>query len=564
MAYYGFQKEKNIDKSIIDWSSITKKISDDLISTGEDRQKQRNELEDTQVENINTIKNYVTGEDTDMNSFVLEQSQSTRGFLSAIHKQMTSGKISVDKAKRIKQRVMNSWGSVSEASKTFQENAKRLGNSKGKANEALLNIMGLNADLNNKQIYHDPETGEGYYVDVDKKTGEVDLSTAKPISAINNVQRKTKQYVDVLAETAAIAKRAPKIKLAISGTTDINYAIQSKSYQDYLVNATNANLSDDERMVSVGLDFLDMEYTVDGEGSSDTTISYDKVTGYNSDGTPIYKKEQVSIGKIDFNSSTGEANLTPKQRQVIKDGYMNTIIAQLPRETSEQYVDPRSTKPTPTENAIANSVNLINRYVYDGDVDALQSALTSLENSPYVSVTKPDENGVIQLNKSDGTYDELKTKDRGAFAAGEQLAGFLGIAGEYKGRKGVEDLLNPNVSTTPSAAFTQRYSLNPSQQKEFTTLLEGSTNAFDRIIPPTETDIRQAATKAADALGIPSGRIKVVREGDSFTIRYAESDNIIETGRVIGIVGVDSPNEILKNLEAISAPIRSKGTMTGY
>ncbi len=342
MAYYGFQKEKNIDKSIIDWSSITKKISDDLISTGEDRQKQRNELEDTQVKNINTIKNYVTGEDTDMNSFVLEQSQSTRGFLSAIHKQMTSGKISVDKAKRIKQRVMNSWGSVSEASKTFQANAKRLGDSKGKANEALLNIMGLNADLNNKQIYHDPETGEGYYVDVDKKTGEVDLSTAKPISAINNVQRQTKQYVDVPAETSAIAKKAPKIKLAINSTTDISSALQSKAYTDYLDNAVNAKLSDDERMVSVGLDFLDMEYTVDGEGSSDTTITYDKVTGFNRDGTPIYKKEEVSIGKINFNSSTGKAELTPEQRKVIKDGYKNAIIGQLPRETSKQYVDTRA------------------------------------------------------------------------------------------------------------------------------------------------------------------------------------------------------------------------------
>jgi len=564
MAYYGFQKEKNIDKSIIDWSSITKKISDDLISTSEDRQKQRNELEDTQVKNINTIKDYVPGEDTDMNSFVLEQSQSTRGFLSAIHKQMTSGKISVDKAKRIKQRVMNSWGSVSEASKTFQANAKRLGDSKGKANEALLNIMGLNADLNSKQIYHDPETGEGYYVDVDKKTGEVDLSTAKPISAINNVQRQTKQYVDVPAETAEIAKKAPKIKLAINSTTDISSALQSKAYTDYLDNAVKAKLSDDERMVSVGLDFLDMEYTVDGEGSSNTTITYDKVTGFKPDGTPIYKEEKVSLGKINFNSSTGKAELTPEQRRVIKDGYKNAIIGQLPRETSKQYVDPRSTKKSPGEKAVANSVDLINRYVYDGDVDALQSALTSLKNSPYVSVTKPDANGVIQLNKSDGTYDKFNTKDRGAFAAGEQLAGFLGIGGEYKGRKNAKDILNPNVLTTKSTAFTQRYSLTPKDEKQFQVALSPTKDAFgEPTNPPTRDAVNESIKSVASKLGVPTDKVSVSADKDgNLVIMYYE--NNVEKGKEIGVVGQTSTTEIIKQLESIGGFTRSKGSMSGY
>jgi hypothetical protein len=564
MAYYGFQREKNIDKSIIDWSSITKKISDDILSVKADRDKQRSALEDTQMEQLKKVSDYTTGVDTTMNTFVMTQSQSTRDFLSSIHKQMKDGVISVDQAKRVKQSVMDTWDNVSVASKTFQDNAKRLGDAKGKGNEALLKIMGLNADLNDKKIVYDPENGQGFYVDINKKTGEVDMDTAKPVQAINAVQNQSKVYVDVVAETAALAKNAPKIQLAKSGITSVTDALQSTAYQEYLDNSVDSKLSDDERMVSVGLDYLNMEYAIDGEKGGDTTITYNKITGFKSDGTPIEEPETVKVGPIKFNSSTGKAELTEDQRKVIKAGYKNAVMGQLSRVTTNNSYDPRSSKQTPGEKAIINSVKLINKYVYDGDTDALQSALTTVKNSPYISVTKPDLNGVIQLNKSDGTYDELKTKGRSATKVGEQLAGFLKIGGEYKGRKGVEDVLNTNVLTTKSSSFTQRYSLSPTQEKEFVRLLSPTVDNFDTPVAATEINIKQAVTKASSALGIPSSRITVVKEDGSFVIRYSESDNLVETGRVVGTVGVDSPNQILENLENMSTPIRSKGGMSAF
>lgn len=564
MAYFGFKREKNIDKSIIDWSSITKKISDDILSVKADRDKQRSALEDTQMEQLKKVSDYSTGVDTTMNTFVMTQSQSTRDFLSSIHKQMKDGIISVDQAKRVKQSVMDTWDNVSVASKTFQENAKRLGEAKGKGNEALLKIMGLNADLNDKKIVYDPENGQGFYVDINKETGEVDMDTAKPVQAINAVQNQTKTYVDVAAETAALAKNAPKIQLAKSGITSITDALQSTAYQEFLDNSVDSKLSNDERMVSVGLDYLNMEYSIDGEKGGNTSITYNKITGFKSDGTPIQEPETVEVGPIKFNSSTGKAELTDKQRKVIKAGYKNAVMGQLDRVTTDESYDPRSSKPTSGDKAIKNSVDLINKYVYDGDVDALQSALTTFKNSPYISVTKPDANGVIQLNKSDGTYDELKTKDRSATKVGEQLAGFLKIGGEYKGRKGVEDVLNTNVLATESSSFTQRYSLSPTQEKEFVTLLTPTKGLMQEPKAPTEINIKQAVTKASSALGIPSSRIRVALEGGSFVIKYAESDSLVETGRVVGIVGKDSPNQILKNLESISAPIRSKGGMSAF
>ena len=564
MAYFGFKREKNIDKSIIDWSSITKKISDDILSVKADRDKQRNELEDTQLEQLKKVSDYTNGVDTTMNTFVMTQSQSTRDFLSSIHQQMKDGIISVDQAKRIKQSVMDTWDNVSVASKTFQENAKRLGEAKGKSNEALLKIMGLNADLNDKKIVYDPENGQGFYVDINKETGEVDMDTAKPVQAINAVQNQTKPYVDVVAETAAIAKNAPKIQLAKSGITSVTDALQSSAFEELVDNIADSKLSDDDRALSVGLDYLNMEYSIDGEKGGNTSITYNKITDFKSDGTPIQKEITEILGPIKINSSTGKAELTDKQREVFKAAYKNAIIGQLDRVTTDRSYDPRSSKPTSGDKAITNSVELINKYVYDGDTDALQSALTTISDSPYVSVTKPDANGVIQLNKSDGTYDELKTKGRSATKVGEQLAGFLKIGGEYKGRKGVEDVLNTNVLATKSSSFTQRYSLSPTQEKEFVTLLTPTEGLMQEPIAPTEINIKQAVTKASSALGIPSSRIRVVLEGNSFVIRYSDSDSSMSTDRLVGKVGVDSPNEILKNLENISAPIRSNGGMSAF
>lgn len=338
MAYFGFKREKNIDKSIIDWSSITKKISDDILSVKADRDKQRSDLEDTQMEQLKKVRDYTNGVDTTMNTFVMTQSQSTRDFLSSIHKQMKDGIISVDQAKRVKQSVMDTWDNVSVASKTFQENAKRLGEAKGKGNEALLKMMGLNADLNNKKIVYDPENGQGFYVDINKETGEVDMDTAKPVQAINAVQNQSKVYVDVVAETAALAKNAPKIQLAKNGITSVADALQSKNYTDYLDNAVNSKLSDDDRMLSVGLDYLNMEYAIDGEEGGNTFVTYNKITGFTENGEAIEEPTTVEVGPIRFNSSTGKAELTETQRKLIKAGYKNAVMGQLSRVQTQQYV----------------------------------------------------------------------------------------------------------------------------------------------------------------------------------------------------------------------------------
>lgn len=408
MAYFGFKREKNIDKSIIDWSSITKKISDDILSVKADRDKQRNEIENTQLEQLKKVSDYTNGVDTTMNTFVMTQSQSTRDFLSSIHKQMKDGIISVDQAKRVKQSVMDTWDNVSVASKTFQENAKRLGEAKGKSNEALLKIMGLNADLNDKKIVYDPENGQGFYVDINKETGEVDMDTAKPVQAINAVQNQTKTYVDVAAETAALAKNAPKIQLAKSGITSITDALQSKNYTDYLNNVVNSKISNNERAASVLLDYLNMEYAIDGEKGENTFVTYNKITGFTENGEAIEEPTTIEVGPIRFNSSTGKAELTDKQLKIAKEAYKNAVMGQLSRVKTQQYV------PEKTGGASGASRRNKNLSLYElsmGIAMGSKQSIKSLKGQTYTTVGEDNKKTQFVLGEPTFTPEYIQIND---------------------------------------------------------------------------------------------------------------------------------------------------------
>ena len=140
MSYLGY-KDRELDKSIIDWSGITKNISDGLMKTKNDREDQRFEIEKLQNEELDKINNYEQGDSLAQNTFIMKQAQSTRNLLIERHKLMKNGLVSVDDTKLFKQNVSNTWKQISESSKNFNANYKRLADSPGKMNEAKAALM---------------------------------------------------------------------------------------------------------------------------------------------------------------------------------------------------------------------------------------------------------------------------------------------------------------------------------------------------------------------------------------------------------------------------------------
>jgi len=551
MAYYGFEKATNIDKSIIDWSGITKKISDDLLSVKADRDKQRSDLEDKQSEELKKLEDLEMGGDVDMNNWTMAQAQNTRDYMKAIHQQMKDGIISVDQAKRIKQGVMGTWDIASKSVKGYQDTVKRLSETKGKGNEALLEIVAMNADLKNKKIVYDAK-GSGFYVDMDEN-GEIDMDTAKPVSAINNIQKQTKVYVDVDTETTKISKNAPKIQLATGSTTSIEDALQSKEYRKYIDNVVDAKTSDDDRLMSIGLDYLNMEYDVTGKDTGSQMITYNKVTGFQEDGTPITEDKTVDIGPIKIDSGTGKPTFTDNQRSIIKEAYKNAIMGKLDRVTTKQFV--RATPKTQAETAAADIVDLVDQFVYDGNFDSLKTAMS--ENKNVKGIKAPDSNGVIRVLMTDGTEETIETKGRNSKSVGRVISGILGAGSVYNKNSKRKDKPYQLVKFT-GQSFITKGDLTKSEEQTFITSLSPIKGEFGLgMVAPTTTSVKQAVSSTAISLGIPSNKISVIEEDGKQVIRYFEKDDSVSEGKIIGTVGVDAPSEILQEIKMIGEQSRS-------
>jgi hypothetical protein len=343
MATYYKYKERDLDKSMIDWSGLTKTISDNLLKEKADREKRKFELEESYQEQLQKINEYEQGVDPTANEFAMKQAQQARDFLMENHKLMKAGLRPVNDSKLIKQRVGDTWSTLSNSLKTYNENFKRLSELDGKGNEAVLKAMSDQLDLKGKQIYYDPNTGAGYYVSVDKN-GEIDMNTALPVKALTNIQHQEFETIDVNAEAAKVAKNAAQWKTFLTSTTDIKDARDNPNYKTWIDNTTKSALSSDEKVASVLMDYLGIEYNTDGTPSK-RSVSYQRVSGYGPTGELIMEDVTVDVGDVEmkFNPKSGklEPQLTDKQKEYAEDAYKNAIEINVAREASKDYVPPR-------------------------------------------------------------------------------------------------------------------------------------------------------------------------------------------------------------------------------
>ena len=227
MSYYKY-KARDLDRTEINWSQLTKNLSDSLIAEKDRRESAKLDLETKHAEQLQKLQEFEQGTDPTANDFAMRQAQSARQFLLQNHKLMTSGFKTVDDSKLVKQRVQDTWTSLNDSLKTYNTNYKRLSELEGKGNEAVLRKLSQQLDLKNKQVYYDPNTGSGYYADVDSK-GNVDMNTLLPVKAMNTIQAQEFETFDVNAQSAAVAQNVAQWSTFISSTQDLKDARLNKN-----------------------------------------------------------------------------------------------------------------------------------------------------------------------------------------------------------------------------------------------------------------------------------------------------------------------------------------------
>ena len=541
---YGY-KARELDKTVIDWASVTKSISDNLSTEKKRREGLKLQLEEQHAEQLQKVDEFEQGINPDLNVFAMKQAQQTREFLLMNHKLMTSGLKSVDESKLIKQNVMNTWSALNTSLKTYNANASRLNELDGKGNEAVLKAMANQLEIQNKQIYHDPNTGAGYYASLDQE-GNIDMNTLVPVRALNNIQSQSFETFDVDSESSKVARNVAEWKTFITSTQDLTDARGNPNYVQWIDNQTKKALSNDERVASVLMDYLGIEYDVDGNPSK-RTVTYKRVKDYKANGEMIMEEVTEDIGDVEmrFDKSSGKLvpKLTEEQKKLAKAAYQNAIEIQIGREATKQYVAP--IQKSSDEKSAEDIAGYVEKFVTKGDFSALKAAL----GNDYIGIEPPDSNGVIRLITSAGVKKEIRTKDKTAQQVGFEISGYLGrnTANAFN-KRNVSGSLNANVLTSKDQYGTFVTS-TPEIKSEDLSAFELA-NIKQNIKQVNSNEVKAATQTIAQSIGIPPSSITVT------------NNKIYYNNNEIGTLGKTGGAEIkskLEQLTTVKEPLPGKG-----
>ncbi|MGA1702785.1 MAG: hypothetical protein ACO393_04820 [Methylophilaceae bacterium] len=536
---YGYQ-ERQLDKSVIDWSGLTKTISDNLVKEAQRRETLKFELEKTQQEELQKLNEYEQGLDPSANKWAMEMAQQARDFKMQNHKIMKAGLRSVGDSKLVSQNVMDGWTDLNGALKSYNETYKKLNEKGGKGNQFILQEMANFVDLKNKKIYYDPNSGSPYFANVDPKTGKMDENSLRPVRSFNNVQAQEFEIVDVESETTKLAQNTAAWQLAISSTRDIENARLNPTYQQWRDNSVKSILSSDQRTASVLMDYLNLDPTSDPNAPSGT-VTYERIKEYDKNGKPVMETVTKNIGQVKMEYVNGvlTPKLTDEQRELAKDAVVSSLENKLAFKTTQQYVAPRTTSAADTTNA--NVASLVENFVTKGDFSALQSALSQ---KGFTGTVAPDANGIIKLRDGDGNLLSVNTNGKTAKEVGKEIAGFLKVGSDFEQRT-ISGNLNPAVLDPKNTSNYGTFSTKATTISDSNVQLIGAAKA-------NPNDVKSAVQTAANEVGIAPSRI-TISNGD-----------ILLDGNKIGKVGVSTGPEIAQQLEqsAQATTTQKKSTIT--
>lgn len=526
MATYYSYKDRDIDKSTIDWSGLTKTISDNLMNEKKRRENLKLEIEEKHQEQLKKLNEYEQGLDPNANLWAMQQAQQARSFLLENHKMMKTGIRPVNDSKLVKQRVNDSWDTVSSTMKTYNEEFKRLSEKDDKGSEAQLKALSNVLNLSNKKIHYDQD-GNGYYVSVDKK-GNIDMNTALPIKAIGNMRHQDFESVNIDELTTKVASNVAEWKVFQSSTSDVMDPRQNKLYGEYLENKAKADLNTDQKLASALMDFGGLEYDLDGKPNK-TNVTYKRVKEYKSDGTMVMEDVTVNVSDVEMkiNPNTGklEPKLSDEQKQLAKDLYKNTVEAKIGREATKDYVAPTAASGRAADEKA--SFRLIT-----GALQGNKGDLQSLANEYGFQKISQEGDKIKIVDKSGNTF--TVDSKAGISSAGANFASALGLSGDnYRNQVRINDPISPNFITNTSAIG---YVKGPKQ-----TISQSNTDLIDAAQEWADVNkVKSSVQKAASDLGIAPSRITIDSSG-----------KINLDGKQIGTVGTSSGPEIAQQLEQV-------------
>lgn len=408
-TYYGYVN-RDQDKSIIDWAGITKKISDDILAEKNSREARRFELDKTQNEQLRKLDEYTQGIDKTANQAAMEAAQGYRDFLMENHKLMKAGLVSVNDSKIVKENAKSTWGTLNKAFKGHQDAIQAKIDEGGAGNLLLAEKMSTAFDFQNKKIVPS-RNGEAVFVNIDPKTGEMDMETAMPVSGLLNNQQRMWDTIDVQESASKAADAAAIWKKSPTSTLSIKDVRQNPEFSAWKENSIKAALDTPQRTASVLMDYA----------------------GVDPDDIKMVEDSQGIL----------QPELTPEQIKTAEDAYGTAL------EIGLGYEEERTQKRAPSAAEIS-----VGRGKKDKEAQfrVILAALQG-DEAKYKTIFDPMDQALVTIDPTTGQMtisgkDPIDVrKDQSIAQAGARIAAQMGLsAEEFTEFINKQNLKNPMVS----------------------------------------------------------------------------------------------------------------------
>lgn len=323
----------------IDWGKIGTDLFDKYNKVKEDREEQRQKIDDDFSEAFAKIGDYEQTTDQSVNELVSRGANDIRNAFKTQYDLLKKGGITMSQYKLYKNTSMADWSTFNKGIKTFGANianGQKLivdGKMSGFGQYNMLNYAKL-GDLKNAKIMPNPETGRLYLAQVDPETGTIssDNDVYSP-SALLNPGNLVDLKVDVDDGVTKFLKRVAEF----GEVTDLG--------------GGKIKVSEDARNNPAYQKALDAQINaLTVTPRSTTSVLYDYVGDYQFFNSEAQKKELIAKGvdeekliKVERKNGVYEPVPTDKQEEVAKEYLRNQIeIGVGQKETQTQGFTPKT------------------------------------------------------------------------------------------------------------------------------------------------------------------------------------------------------------------------------
>ena len=409
-TYYGYVAKD--DKAYVDWASIGKTISDDLIEVTKSRQEQRDELDRKTEESITNINKLTADQPQLVSEFYMDGANDMRQYLLMLQKQMKSGGLQPNEYLKKKQVLMDGVDQLSLASKDFaadyEDAMKRLQNGDAAAQEVFQNEKyDAFRSTQGKGIYVNPVNGR-LYIGTRDEQGVVDSNPAKLLD-VNNLYSRRKDQINKYDVVGEASKKVSPLgdyirSVRQGGVFTLKDIMQRKEYLKAENDIIQSMMSSPRNLGSILTDYVG-GYTLtenEAEAKADPTKILLKTDGMN----------------------MLQPQITDEQRKAAEEALRAQLRVQLDRvETAMPIQQPdRAAAASRQQQQRTNAQHLEHlRKLFAGSgTDAVAASDAIRAINPNIKSIQKTDNGMLTIRFNDGrvessTIPQVGTADASAF-----------------------------------------------------------------------------------------------------------------------------------------------------